>query len=100
MTIPSLADAGIFIAGAAFAGKILIPLFKNGKSNGNGNGSTLLTVTEAEWRGEMRSLILVQTTTLATLSDNISKLTTVVVEIERRTRDSEIAIRKILGHHL
>lgn len=97
MTAPSLADAGIFVAGAAFAAKILVPLFKNGKTNGNGNGAAL---SEAEWRGEVRMLLQNQSTTLATLSEAISRLATVVVEIERRTRDSEIAIRMILKDKL
>lgn len=91
MTVPSLADAGIFVAGAAFAIKILFPLFKNGKSNGNG------ALSEAEWRGEVRTMLQTQTATLASLTDNIARLTTVTIEIERRTRDSDRAIRKILG---
>ena len=42
-------------------------------------------------------LLVAQTTLLTALAENISRLTTVVLEIERRGRDSERAIRKILG---
>jgi len=75
--------------------KWLFPAFRS--LNGTSTPPPQPSEQEAEWRGEVRHILQMQTSTLATLAGSISQLTAVTMEIERRSRDAERAIRKILG---
>jgi hypothetical protein len=84
----SWGQVGLVVLGAVLAIKYLLPLLlKNGKSSGDG---------PAEWRGRMEEILATQSIALTKLAESQLNMTMLLMEIERRGRHSEEAIRTVL----
>lgn len=81
--VTSWGQVALLCLGGYFAIRYIAPLLKQNNEDAS------------EWRGRVEQMLISNGQVLQQLAENQESMERVVIEIERRSRDSDIAIRQI-----